>query len=190
MTYANAVLPHALFAAAQCWPTDGFLEVAAASFAFLDRQTTSESVFWPVGNAGWYPHGEQKAAYDQQPVEAVTMADAALAAFRWTGEEQYLATFRRARAWFHGHNSLREPLAEVRSGACCDGLQQAGVNRNQGAESTLAYLWTEVHHGELQDTGANIGRHAAAGAQRVASAGWDQPKESDESRIKATGPVC
>ena len=60
----------------------GFCEVAEESFAFLDRATTTaDDVFWPVGNSDWYPHGESKALYDQQPVEAATMADAALAAF-------------------------------------------------------------------------------------------------------------
>ena len=38
MTYANAVLPHALFIAAQFWPEEDFLNVAEASFAFLDRR--------------------------------------------------------------------------------------------------------------------------------------------------------
>jgi uncharacterized protein YyaL (SSP411 family) len=149
LTYANAVLPHALFVAARCWPDESFLEVAEDTFTFLDEQTTAEEVFWPVGNGGWYAHGEQKAPYDQQPVEAVTMADAALAAFTMLGGSKYLAAFRRARSWFHGENSLEQPLADVRSGSCCDGLQRCGVNRNQGAESTLAYLWTEVHNGEI-----------------------------------------
>jgi len=149
MTYANAVLPHALFIAAQCWPKETFLEVARASFAFLDRETTAESLFWPLGNSSWYSHGEEKAQYDQQPVEAVTMADAALAAFGLLGEEEYLAAFHRARDWFHGQNSLGRALVDVRSGACCDGLQRSGVNRNQGSESTLAYLWTEVHNSEV-----------------------------------------
>ena len=72
------------------------------------------------------------------------MADAALAAFRLSGDEEYLAVFRRAYAWFHGHNSLGKPLADVSTGACCDGLTPSGVNQNQGAESTLAYLWTEL----------------------------------------------
>ena len=80
MTYANAVLPHALFVASKRWPNESFLEIAAATFDFLDRSTTDESVFWPIGNGGWYVHGEDKALYDQQPVEAVAMADAALAA--------------------------------------------------------------------------------------------------------------
>ncbi len=105
LTYANAVLPHALFIAAQRWPKEAFLEAAKASFAFLDRETTAENVFWPVGNGGWYHHGEDKAAYDQQPVEAVTMADAALAAFGLLGDEQYLAAFHRARGWFHGQTA-------------------------------------------------------------------------------------
>ncbi len=160
MTYANAVLPHALFIAAEHWPNEDFFDVARASFAFLDRQTTSDGIFWPVGNEGWYPHGEEKALYDQQPVEAVTMAEAALAAFRFLGNEEYLAVFCRAHGWFHGQNSLNEPLVDLSSGACCDGLAESGVNRNQGAESTLAHLWTELlkvgllrtHHAPREDT--------------------------------------
>lgn len=144
MTYANAVLPHALFAAARHWSQDEFLVVARESFDFLDRATTDGEFFWPIGNLGWYSYGRDKAEYDQQPVEAATMADAALAAFNSQNDERYLATYHRARAWFRGINSLGFALAEPEIGACCDGLQESGVNRNQGAESTLAFLWTEV----------------------------------------------
>jgi len=149
MTYANAVLPHALLVAAHRWPKEPFSEMACESFAFLEEQTTSAGVFWPIGNNGWLSHGEAKADYDQQPVEAATMADAALAAFGLSGDEHYLTTVRLAHGWFHGKNSLGQPLVDARSGSCCDGLQRSGVNRNQGAESTLAYLWTEVHNDEL-----------------------------------------
>lgn len=151
MTYANAVLPHALFLAAPRWPKEGFLEVAMASFDLLDRETTAGEVFWPVGNGGWYPAGEEKAPYDQQPVEAATMADASLAAFGLLGDEKYRSAFHRARAWFHGGNSLGQPLIDAAAGACCDGLHFFGLNRNQGAESTLAYLWTEVLSGHMED---------------------------------------
>jgi hypothetical protein len=145
MTYANAVLPHALFVAAWCWPEEDFLDVAETSFAFLNRETTVGDVFWPVGNSDWYSRGEEKSPYDQQPVEAATMVEAALAAFGFLGDEKYRATYRRAIAWFHGQNSLSQPLVDVQCGACCDGLQASGMNRNQGAESTLAYLGTELH---------------------------------------------
>jgi hypothetical protein len=149
MTYANAVLPHALFIAARCWPEEAFLDVAEESFAFLDRETTVKQIFWPVGSSDWYPRGEEKSLYDQQPVEAVTMAEAALAGVALLGDvagEKYLATFRRAHAWFLGQNSLRQPLVDVHCGSCYDGLQRSGVNRNQGAESTLAYLWAELNN--------------------------------------------
>jgi hypothetical protein len=85
-----------------------------------------------------------KSLYDQQPVEASTMADAALTAFDLTQDEKYLASFRRAHLWFLGKNSLQQPLVDTGRGACFDGLQSGGVNRNQGAESTLAWLWTDL----------------------------------------------
>jgi len=165
MTYANAVLPHALFSAAQCWPEEGFLEVAEASFAFLDRETTVENLFWPVGNSDWYSRGEEKSSYDQQPVEAVTMADAALAGFELLGDERYLATFRRARAWFHGQNSLHQSLVDVHCGSCYDGLQRTGVNLNQGAESTLAYLWARLRCKEARDLLSEPGKATMASGE-------------------------
>jgi hypothetical protein len=180
MTYANAVLPHALFIAAQRWPKEAFLEAAEASFAFLDRVTTAPApgdsvveeeacdgqgnIFWPIGNSGWFAHGEPKALYDQQPVEAVMMADAALAAFGLLRDEKYLTTFRRAHGWFQGRNSLQQSLVDVRRGACCDGLQPSGVNRNQGAESTLAWLWMALLNAEIQQAQGDDASEAVASA--------------------------
>ena len=75
------------------WPEEAFLAVAESSFAFLDLVTTADGVFWPIGNRDWYSHGEEKSLYDQQPVEAATMADAALAALELRGDDKYLAIF-------------------------------------------------------------------------------------------------
>jgi len=144
MTYANAVLPHALFDAAERWPDEAYLSVAETSFGFLDLATTTDHDFWPIGNRDWYSHGEEKSLYDQQPVEASTMAAAALAGFQARGDEKYLKAFYRVYEWFLGRNSLKQPLADDQCGACFDGLLPTGVNKNQGAESTLAYLWTEL----------------------------------------------
>jgi hypothetical protein len=144
MTYANAVLPHALFDAAERWPNEAYLTVAETSFKFLDLVTTSDNIFWPVGNRDWYSRGEDKSLFDQQPIEAATMASAALAGLALCGDERYSAVLRRTHDWFHGRNSLEQPLADPQSGACFDGLLSSGVNANQGAESTLAFLWTEL----------------------------------------------
>ncbi len=91
------------------------------------------------------------------------MAEAALSAFDLLPAEEYLATFRRAQGWFHGRNSLKQPLADARCGACCDGLQASGVNRNQGAESTLAYLWAEMSNATILRLRGDKPRAALAG---------------------------
>lgn len=144
MTYANAVLPHALFDASEMWDDDAYFDVAEVTFGFLDLSTSSNDQFCPIGNRDWFSHGEEKSAYDQQPLEASTMAAAALAGFQKTGDKKYLKIATRARAWFTGQNSLKRSLVDVEAGACCDGLLRSGLNLNQGAESTLAYLWTEL----------------------------------------------
>jgi hypothetical protein len=165
MTYANAVLPHALFMAAKRWPTEEFLVVATKTFTFLDDATTADNLFVPIGNGGWYAHGGDKTVFDQQPIEAATTVEAALAAHDLLGAERYLATFGRARDWFFGQNSVGQPLADPLRGSCCDGLSPHGISQNQGAESTLAFLWTEL-------------QHYAAGRQD--HLGWPAPAESQE----------
>jgi hypothetical protein len=46
----------------------------------------------------------------------------------------------RAFEWFLGRNRLEKALYDFATGGCHDGLGHDEVNRNQGAESTLAYL--------------------------------------------------
>jgi hypothetical protein len=158
MTYANAVLPHAMLIAAGRWPDAPFFNIGCEALKFLEAQTTLEGVFWPIGNNGWYSHSEPRARYDQQPIEAVAMADAALTAFSLTGDVLHFELLHRTHSWFHGSNSVGLALADPMSGACCDGLGTQGLNRNQGAESTLAFLWTQVHLGEAVRVAARTAR--------------------------------
>lgn len=144
ITYANAVLPHALFDASECWPDDGFLSIAEKSFGFLRLTTSTHGIFWPVGNEDWYSRGETKSDFDQQPLEASTMTAAALAGFQRSGDEEYLEVALQAKEWFTGQNSLGQSLIGVDDGSCCDGIQDSRLNLNRGAESTLAYLWSEL----------------------------------------------
>ena len=41
---------------------------------------------------------------------------------------------------FRSANDLQRPLYDATNGGCFDGLQPTGLNRNQGAESTLSFL--------------------------------------------------
>ena len=46
----------------------------------------------------------------------------------------------RAYGWFCGANTVGIAVADPEHGACGDGLSAVGVNANEGAESTLAWL--------------------------------------------------
>ena len=64
--------------------------------------------------------------------------------------------------WFLGENDLRLPLYDHETNGCCDGLESYGVNRNQGAESTMAYLisnMTVLNAVELESEIKQRGKH-------------------------------
>ena len=84
---------------------------------------------------------------------------ACLDAARITGEETWTSRARRAFEWFTGLNDLGIALCDPETGGCCDGLMSDGVNRNQGAESTLAYVLSvlELHvHARGREAAENI----------------------------------
>jgi hypothetical protein len=70
------------------------------------------------------------------------MASACLEAYRSTGDERWRKEVRRAFEWFLGRNDLNLSLYDPYTGGCYDGLHSDRLNKNQGAESTLAYLLT------------------------------------------------
>jgi len=123
----------------------------------------------PVGNRGWYQRGGTVPHFDQQPIEVEHMTDAALEAFRLTGEERWLDEARRAFEWFLGRNDLGQPVCDHATGGCRDGLQPEGLNQNQGAESTLSWLHSLIamHIATGAATTAAATVHDIAAARRV-----------------------
>ena len=108
-------------------------------------------IFVPIGSNGFYTEGEEKARFDQQPVEACATISACLEAYRLTQEERWLEEAQRVFRWFLGKNDLQVPLYDATTGGCSDGLHPDRVNENQGAESTLSFLMALL---EMQ--GANV----------------------------------
>jgi hypothetical protein len=146
LTYANALLPHGLLAGAAALNCSDKAVFAAltASVTFLVATTYRQGHFAPVGTAGWYRRGSTPARYDQQPIEAHTTLDLLYAYARlWPGRlpQTVLAA---PYDWFRGRNSQGAILVDMARGACYDGLTPRGVNQNQGAESLLAYLRSEL----------------------------------------------
>lgn len=142
LTYCNARLPHALLLAHLAAWDSRYLEVATNSLDFLLRvaHVDGPDRISLIGQDGWYPRGGECARFDQQPVDAFALLDACLAAHQVVGDQRYLAEAELALAWYHGWNAIGEPLYNQHTGGCFDGLTPLGVNSNQGAESTIAYL--------------------------------------------------
>jgi hypothetical protein len=61
-------------------------------------------------------------------------------AFSATEEERWVKESIRCFDWFLGRNDIQAPVYDYTTGGCRDGLGADGVNQNQGAESTLAWL--------------------------------------------------
>jgi len=140
LSYDNARLPQALLLAYQSLGADEYLRVAEETFRFLQEQTTIEGKFVPIGSRGWYARGRERALYDQQPIEAGTMAEAAAIGYKITGTEFYQKSLRQALGWFAGLNTKSVKVYDETTGACHDGITEVGLNENQGSESTISFL--------------------------------------------------
>ena len=140
LSYCNAKLPHALIATGTSLGRAELTELGLSALDWLTRVQTNGEHLSFVGNSGFYPQGGPKATFDQQPVEAHAQVSACLEAYRASGNARYLTEANRAFEWFLGENDLGLPLYDPRTGGCCDGLHPDRVNRNQGAESSLAFL--------------------------------------------------
>jgi hypothetical protein len=96
----------------------------------------------PAGGAG---PDDLRPAFDQQPIEVAALADACARAARVDDSAQWSAGVASAVAWFLGDNDAHEVMWDRATGGGFDGLEEDGVNLNQGTESTLALLTTLQH---------------------------------------------
>jgi hypothetical protein len=150
ITYSNGVLPQGIMAAYLVTGQRKFLRAGRETLDFLNDCCFRRGYLKLVGNRHWYRRGTTPADFDEQPVDAAHLVEANLVAYLVTGASCYRELALRAAAWFHGHNQLGISLVDSSTGGCYDGLTPDGVNLNQGAESLLAHLWTQVLIRELQ----------------------------------------
>jgi hypothetical protein len=142
LSYSNARLSQALILAG--WRSDNqrMIEAGMDSLKWLvaEQHRDVKEIFVPIGSSGFFIEGNEKARFDQQPVEACATVSACLEVYRLTEEGQWLEEARRVFDWFLGKNDLQVPLYDALTGGCRDGLHPDRVNENQGAESTLSFL--------------------------------------------------
>ena len=139
MTYDNAIIPLALISAYEITGDEKLYNTALESTYFLESKTMKPDYFTPIGNNGWFHKGGEMPEYDQQSIDVMAMVLLYYQLFEVTKKREYIEKMFKCYLWFLGENSLRLPLFDHETKGCCDGLECNGVNRNQGAESTLAY---------------------------------------------------
>ena len=139
VTYGNSRIPQALIFAGGYLKDDSMANRGLKILDWLIEKQFKNDVFSPIGNYGWLTPND-KAQFDQQPLEASGMIDACLHAESYTKNEIYGNYALKAFSWFTGDNDIGEPLYDFSTGGCKDGIMENGVNLNQGAESTLSWL--------------------------------------------------
>lgn len=144
LSYANAIIPHALLEAARHLGRRDWLERGLELLEFLNRICSEGEVPSLIGNRGWYKRGAQRARFDQQPIDAAYQVLANLSAYKATRDKAWLAEAERYFSWFWGNNIGKVCLVDLESGRCHDGLWENGkVSPNAGAENVVCFLYAQ-----------------------------------------------
>ncbi len=141
LAYDNARLCQALIETGSANENERHMSAGLRSLRWLNRRQASPTgVYRPAATAGFGLRRDSLHIFDQQPVDAAATIAASFAAWRTTGERDWIDDATRAFAWFQGRNDLSAPLVDAATGACRDGLHADRPNENCGAESALSYL--------------------------------------------------
>lgn len=157
LSYDNTRLPEALMRAGQILGDEEAIRVGVETLEWIARQTTGhEGMFQPVGTDSFGEPYAEPAIFDQQPLEAWAMIDACTVAWQITKGQVWLDRARAAHGWFLGRNTLGVPLIDAESGECGDGINPFSINRNNGAESVIAWQMAHRSFIRLSDMASQV----------------------------------
>lgn len=143
-TYNNGMIPQAMIMAGRFLKNKDYVSQGIESLKWLIEVQLDEKQghISLIGNNGWLSKGKQKAKYDQQPIEIPGLIDACYQAYSVTNDKEWIKKISLIFSWFLGNNDRQEVLYDYITGGCDDGLTASLSNQNQGAESTLCWLWS------------------------------------------------
>ena len=144
LTYANAILPEAMIAAGVALDDPELKQRGLDLLEWLLDYETSDGHLSPTPVGGRGPQ-DSRPAFDQQPIEVATLADACARASSADPRALWPDGIRSCAAWFQGANDSGLLMWDTETGGGFDGLLAECVNLNQGAESTLAVISTLQH---------------------------------------------
>ncbi|MGH2624637.1 MAG: hypothetical protein ACRDE7_13285, partial [Sphingobacterium sp.] len=154
IAYDNAILPLALIKASAYFKNEQMRTVALQTFEFLDNILFKRQHLSIIGNQGWFQKGKSRSEYGQQPIEVYSIILLYQHVFKETGLQKHRQRKNVAFLWFFGINDKKLQLYDPLTKGCCDGLEEYGVNWNQGAESTLCFWlsYLEIYATEFLDS--------------------------------------
>src|SRR5437763_12942452 len=109
LRYANAAWAEALMAAGWALGDDHLVDEGISLLDWLLATETVEGHLSLTAVGGWAP-GEARPGFDQQPIEAASLADASARAFVLTGDGRFVAGVSRAVSWCLGVHVAQTPM--------------------------------------------------------------------------------
>lgn len=146
LTYGNSLLPEAMLCAYLSTHNQEYEKIAKESFAFLLKKIFVGETIKVVSNKGWYikdQKSENKIG-GEQPIDVAYTIMALEKFYLVYKEENYKIKAKNAMNWFLGDNHLHQIVYNPCTGGCYDGIEEANVNLNQGAESTISYFMAKL----------------------------------------------
>ena len=144
LTYANSILPEAMLYAWQATGETIYKDIAVSSFKFLLSHTFNENGIEVISNKSWFHKGQKPDRFGEQPIDVAYTIMALSKFYDVFKDDEYLEKLELAFNWFLGNNRLHQIIYNPCTGGCHDGLEEANVNLNQGAESTVSYLMARL----------------------------------------------
>jgi hypothetical protein len=118
--------------------------IAESTTQFIIEHLFEDDVFAPVGSGGAWHHHTSKPMFDQLPTESCSAVELFETAHQATSSLEYNRLARQTAAWFTGRNLHGESLIDAHTGGCYNSLKAGGIDRDQGAAATIAYLLSEA----------------------------------------------
>lgn len=147
LTYGNSALPEALLCAGIITGNTVYKDIAVESFEFLLSKTFKGGTLKVISNNGWLHRGKEhveEVPGGEQPLDVAYTILALQSFYDYYKTENYREKIYSAFSWFLGNNHLHQIVYNPYTGGCYDGIEESGVNLNQGAESAVCYLMARL----------------------------------------------
>ena len=141
MTYGNGIMAYALLRYAYIAGDGDVAKIGLRILKFIDSQCSRNRLLSPIGNQGWLGKNQHKVpTYSQQPIDAAYMIWAWLAVYQYFAKSVYYQSAKQWMDWFDGKNIKLKKMYDPKSLKCYDGIDQADINHDSGAESNICLL--------------------------------------------------